>query len=55
MGLGIYTYFSGHYQIKEREKLILKSGSRLGIKTRQGMITAMAAGLVGLGVYRLNN
>jgi len=55
IGLGAYSYFSGHAQLRQQEAKILKSGTRLGIKGRQMGITGIAMSLVGLGLYRLVN
>ncbi|KAF2274955.1 uncharacterized protein EI97DRAFT_434523 [Westerdykella ornata] len=52
IGLGIYTYVSGHSQLKAQESVIKASGSRFGMAPRRVGLTGMAAGLVGLGVYR---
>ncbi|GAB1737460.1 hypothetical protein D0862_13420 [Hortaea werneckii] len=54
-GLGIYTYASGMKQLREREREIMRNSNRLTLGARKGMIYAMSAGLVGLGVYRLRN
>jgi hypothetical protein len=55
IGLGAYSYFSGHAQLRQQESKILKSGTRLGLKSRQMGITGIAMSLVGLGLYRLVN
>lgn len=55
IGLGAYSYFSGHAQLRQQEAKILKSGSMLGIRSRQMGITGIAASLLGLGLYRLVN
>lgn len=55
IGLGAYSYFSGHAQLRQQEAKILKSGTRLGMKSRQIGITGIAMSLVGLGLYRLVN
>ncbi|ORY10067.1 hypothetical protein BCR34DRAFT_486275 [Clohesyomyces aquaticus] len=52
IGLGAYTYFSGHAQLRAQEAAILKSGSRFQMGSRRAGITGIAASLVGLGVYR---
>jgi hypothetical protein len=52
-GLGFYTYYSGRKQLMEREREILRSGSRLGIGARKAMLLAMSTGLVGVGAWRL--
>ncbi|KAK0287436.1 hypothetical protein LTR91_001736 [Friedmanniomyces endolithicus] len=54
-GMGIYSYASGMRQLREREREILRSGSRFGLGARKGAIYALSASLVGLGVYRLQN
>jgi hypothetical protein len=55
IGLGTYSYFSGHAQLKQQQAQILKSGSMFGMKSRQAGITGMAVTLVGMGLYRLVN
>jgi hypothetical protein len=55
IGLGGYTYFSGHNQLRQRQAQILKSGSRLGLKARGVGITIMSIGLGAIGLYRLVN
>ncbi len=55
MGLGAYSYYSGHAQLRQQEAKILKSGSMFGIKSRQMGITGIALTLFGVGFYRLVN
>jgi dipeptide/tripeptide permease len=55
IGLGGYSYFSGHAQLKAQEAKILKSKSIFGLKSRQAGITSIALSLIGLGVWRLVN
>ncbi|KAF2875600.1 hypothetical protein BDV95DRAFT_603016 [Massariosphaeria phaeospora] len=52
MGLGAYTYTSGHSQLKAQELAIRKSKSMFGMASRRAGITGMSAFMVGLGVYR---
>lgn len=54
-GMGIYTFYSGHRQIQEREREILRSGSRFGPLARKWAIGGLSAALVGAGVFRLFN
>ncbi|KAI1006104.1 hypothetical protein K3495_g2118 [Podosphaera aphanis] len=54
-GLGAYSYFSGHAQLRAQEATILKSASRFGMKSRQAGITTIALSLAGLGFWRLVN
>ncbi|CCU78317.1 hypothetical protein BGHDH14_bgh00223 [Blumeria hordei DH14] len=54
-GLGVYSYFSGHAQIRAQETKILQSKSRFGIKSRQAGITTIALTLAGMGFWRLVN
>ena len=51
-GLGAYTYYSGHQQLSLREKEIMKSGTRIGMRARRFGITGISGVLVGLGLYR---
>jgi hypothetical protein len=55
IGLGVYSYITGHSQLRAAEKEILKSGKWIGMRTRRAGITGMAATLVGLGLYRFVN
>ncbi|KAF4306865.1 hypothetical protein GTA08_BOTSDO04904 [Botryosphaeria dothidea] len=55
IGLGIYSYLSGHSQLRQERARILASKSLLGLRARKASITGLAATLVGLGVYRLVN
>jgi hypothetical protein len=55
IGLGAYSYFSGHNQLKLQQAKILKSKSIIGFKGRQTGITGTALALAGLGVWRLVN
>jgi hypothetical protein len=53
MGLGAFTYMSGHSQLRQQQATILKSGSMFGMRSRQAAITTLSATFVGLGIYRL--
>ena len=55
IGLAVYSYFSGHAQLKQQQAKILKSGSLFGMKSRQLGISGIAMTLVGLGLWRLVN
>jgi hypothetical protein len=55
VGLGGFTYFSGHHQLRQQQAAILKSGSRMGMAPRRAGITFMSIGMVGIGLYRLVN
>jgi hypothetical protein len=55
MGLGVYSYFSGHSQLKAQQAKILKSKSLFGLKSRQAGITGIALTLAGMGFWRLVN
>ncbi|KAF2020374.1 hypothetical protein BU24DRAFT_416080 [Aaosphaeria arxii CBS 175.79] len=52
IGLGTFTYITGHSQLKAQEKVILQSKSLFGMRSRRMGITSMAAGMIGLGLYR---
>ena len=58
-GLGIYTYYSGNKQLREREMEIMQkvhsSGSRFGIGARRFAVFGTSAVLVAMGGYRLVN
>lgn len=51
-GLGAYTYWSGHQQLRLREQEILKSGSKINMAARRLGITGIATVLLGMGAYR---
>jgi len=55
MGLGAYSYFSGHSQLKAQQAKILQSKSIFGMKSRQAGITGIALTLAGMGFWRLVN
>lgn len=55
VGLGGFTYFTGHRQLRQQQATILKSGSRLGMAPRRAGITIMSMGMAGIGIYRLFN
>jgi len=55
MGLGAYSYFSGHSQLKAQQAKILQSRSIFGMKSRQAGITGIALTLAGMGFWRLVN
>lgn len=55
IGLGAYSYFSGHAQLKQQQAKILKSGAMIGMRSRQMGITGIAMSLVGMGLWRLVN
>lgn len=52
VGLGAYTYISGHSQLKAQEAAILKSKSMFGMASRRAGLTGTAAVMVGIGAYR---
>ncbi|KAF9741786.1 hypothetical protein PMIN06_006226 [Paraphaeosphaeria minitans] len=52
IGLGAYTYMSGHSQLKAQEAAIKQSKSMFGMASRRAAITGTATALVGAGVYR---
>ncbi|OWP06791.1 hypothetical protein B2J93_8848 [Marssonina coronariae] len=55
MGLGAYSYFSGHSQLKAQQAKILESKSIFGMRSRQAGITSIALTLAGMGFWRLVN
>ncbi|TVY81781.1 hypothetical protein LSUE1_G001929, partial [Lachnellula suecica] len=54
-GLGAYTYFSGHSQLKAQQSKILQSKSFFGMKSRQAGITGISLTLGLMGFWRLVN
>ncbi|CAI6333546.1 unnamed protein product [Periconia digitata] len=52
LGLGAFTYVSGHAQLSAQEEVIRKSKSVFGMASRRAGITGMAAAMVGTGLYR---
>ncbi|PMD44200.1 hypothetical protein L207DRAFT_421932 [Hyaloscypha variabilis F] len=55
MGLGAYSYFSGHAQLRVQRAKIIESKSLFGFKSRQAGITGIALTLAGMGFWRLVN
>jgi hypothetical protein len=55
IGLGGYTYFSGHAQLKAQQAKIIQSKSLFGMKSRQAGISTIALTLAGMGFWRLVN
>ena len=53
VGLGVYSYISGHSQLRAQKAEIAKSF--IGMRPRQAGITGIATTLVGLGLWRLVN
>jgi hypothetical protein len=52
LGLGAFTYISGHSQIQANAATIRASKSMFGVRSRGMAITGTSAVMVGLGVYR---
>ncbi|KAF1919200.1 hypothetical protein BDU57DRAFT_512148 [Ampelomyces quisqualis] len=52
VGLGAFTYVSGHSQLKANEATVRASKSLFGMRSRRAAITSTASVMVGLGVYR---
>ena len=52
IGLGGYSYWSGHRDLTKREGEILRSASKIGLPARRMGVTFTSAVLVGLGLYR---
>ncbi|CAE7013377.1 hypothetical protein CFE70_002365 [Pyrenophora teres f. teres 0-1] len=52
VGLGVFTYVSGHSQIRANEAAIRASKSIFGMRSRGAAITGTSAVMVGLGIYR---
>lgn len=52
-GLGIYTYLSGHRQIRQMSGNELREASKLNLLLRRSGINGVALALVGAGLYRL--
>lgn len=52
VGLGIFTYASGHSQIRANAAAIRASKSIFGVRSRGMAITGTSAMMLGLGVYR---
>jgi hypothetical protein len=55
LGLGAYSYFSGHSQLKAQQAKILASKSMFGLKSRQAGVTGIALTLAGMGFWRFVN
>ncbi|KAH6633696.1 hypothetical protein C7974DRAFT_176929 [Boeremia exigua] len=52
LGLGAFTYTSGHAQLTAQESVIRASKSVVGMRGRRAAITGTSAVFVGVGVYR---
>ncbi|KAH7070644.1 hypothetical protein BKA63DRAFT_518868 [Paraphoma chrysanthemicola] len=52
LGLGAFTYASGHSQLSANEAAVRASKSMFGMASRRAAITGTASVMVGLGVYR---
>ncbi|EUC45354.1 hypothetical protein COCMIDRAFT_36930 [Bipolaris oryzae ATCC 44560] len=52
LGLGAFTYVSGHSQIRANQAAIRASNSIFGVRSRHMAITGTSAVMVGLGIYR---
>lgn len=52
LGLGAFTYISGHSQLRAQESVIRSSKTMFGMGSRRAAITTTSAVFVGLGVYR---
>ncbi|KAF8864931.1 hypothetical protein BDZ45DRAFT_580874 [Acephala macrosclerotiorum] len=55
LGLGAYSYFSGHSQLQAQRAKIMASKSIFGMRSRQAGITSIAIGLGLMGFWRLVN
>jgi len=55
MGLGAYSYTSGHRQLQAQQARIIASKSIFGMRSRQAGITTIALTLGGMGLWRLVN
>lgn len=55
IGLGVYTYASGHFQLQKHEREIMSKAKYIGMNARKGGITGVAALLVGMGLWRFMN
>ncbi|KAF2092235.1 hypothetical protein K490DRAFT_30957 [Saccharata proteae CBS 121410] len=53
IGLGVFSYVSGHSQLTQQQAAILKSNSIFGMRSRRNGITGLASVFLGLGLYRL--
>ncbi|GAM82679.1 hypothetical protein ANO11243_006610 [Dothideomycetidae sp. 11243] len=52
VGLGGYSYLSGHRDLTRRQAEIMRSASKVGMPARRMGVTFTSAVLVGLGLYR---
>ncbi|KAK0616297.1 hypothetical protein B0T14DRAFT_244314 [Immersiella caudata] len=52
LGLGAYTYFSGHSQLEQQKARILASKSMFGMRSRRMGITGISLGLAWMGLWR---
>ncbi|KAF1354839.1 hypothetical protein BDV97DRAFT_366063 [Delphinella strobiligena] len=54
IGLGAYTYWSGHRQLRLNEQQIVRAG-KVNMAARRMGITGLAITLAGIGAYRAFN
>ncbi|KAF2137203.1 uncharacterized protein K452DRAFT_291742 [Aplosporella prunicola CBS 121167] len=52
IGLGVYSYVSGHHQLRQQHAALQASKTLFGLRARKASITGLSAVLVGMGVYR---
>ncbi|KAF1833469.1 hypothetical protein BDW02DRAFT_500636 [Decorospora gaudefroyi] len=52
LGLGAFTYVTGHSQIRANEAAIRASKPIFGMRSRRAAISGMSTVMLGLGVYR---
>ncbi|KAK2768641.1 hypothetical protein FQN54_000497 [Arachnomyces sp. PD_36] len=53
--LGGWSYYSGMYNLRQREKEIMRSASKYKMGSRQLGVITLSATLVGMGLWRAFN
>jgi len=53
LGLGAYSYYTGHRQLQLQQAAILKSKSMFGMRSRQMGITGISLALAWMGIWRI--
>ncbi|QKX63601.1 uncharacterized protein TRUGW13939_10772 [Talaromyces rugulosus] len=55
IGLGVYSYYTGIRNLKQREQIIMRSASKYKMGSRQLGIATTSAALVAVGIWRAFN
>ncbi|KAJ5976118.1 hypothetical protein N7481_009825 [Penicillium waksmanii] len=55
IGLGVYSYYTGMNNLRQQEKMIMKSATKYKMGSRRLGIATISASLIGAGVWRAFN